>query len=97
MLDGNWYNFETAVFWVIQPCSPLEVYQRFGDDFCLHHRGYNDIHNGAGRKHLSKTSVKFSQVTRCNNPKDNHLYTRHLENLINSHVIFLLLRSCYYK
>jgi hypothetical protein len=29
----------------------------------------------------SETSVNFSQTTRCNNPEDSHLRTRHRENL----------------
>jgi hypothetical protein len=28
-----------AVFWVIAPCSLVEVYQRFRGPCCLHHQG----------------------------------------------------------
>jgi hypothetical protein len=28
-----------AVFWVVAPCSLVEVHQRFGGTFCLHHQG----------------------------------------------------------
>jgi hypothetical protein len=28
-----------AVFWVVAPCSLVEVYQRFGGPCCLHHQG----------------------------------------------------------
>jgi hypothetical protein len=28
-----------AVFWVVAPCSLVEVYQRFRDPCCLHHQG----------------------------------------------------------
>jgi hypothetical protein len=28
-----------AVFWVVAPCSLVEVYQRFGGTCCLHHQG----------------------------------------------------------
>jgi hypothetical protein len=28
-----------AVFWVVAPCSLVEVYQRFSGPCCLHHQG----------------------------------------------------------
>jgi hypothetical protein len=28
-----------AVFWVVAPCSVVEVHQRFRGPFCLHHQG----------------------------------------------------------
>jgi hypothetical protein len=28
-----------AVFWVVEPCSLVEVYQRFRGPSCLHHQG----------------------------------------------------------
>jgi hypothetical protein len=28
-----------AVFWVVAPCSLVEVYRRFGGTYCLHHQG----------------------------------------------------------
>jgi hypothetical protein len=28
-----------AVFWVVEPCSLIEVYRRFKGAFCLHHQG----------------------------------------------------------
>jgi hypothetical protein len=31
-----------AVFWVVAPCSLVEVYQRFRGPCCLHHQGDND-------------------------------------------------------
>jgi hypothetical protein len=30
---------EMAVFWVVIPCSLVEVYQRFRGPHCLHHQG----------------------------------------------------------
>jgi hypothetical protein len=30
-----------AVFWVVAPCSLVEVYQRFRGPCCLHHQGDN--------------------------------------------------------
>jgi hypothetical protein len=28
-----------AVFWVVAPCSLVEIYQRFRGPCCLHHQG----------------------------------------------------------
>jgi hypothetical protein len=28
-----------AVFWIVVPCSPVEVYQCFRGPFCFHHQG----------------------------------------------------------
>jgi hypothetical protein len=28
-----------AVFWVVEPCSLVEVYERFRGPWCLHHQG----------------------------------------------------------
>jgi hypothetical protein len=28
-----------TVFWVVAPCSPVEVYRRFIGTCCLHHKG----------------------------------------------------------
>jgi hypothetical protein len=32
-------NSKMAIFWVVAPCSLVEVYQRFRDPCCLHHQG----------------------------------------------------------
>jgi hypothetical protein len=32
-------EYEVAVFWVVAPCSLVEVYQRFRGPCCLHHQG----------------------------------------------------------
>jgi hypothetical protein len=31
-----------AVFWIVAPCSLVEVYQRFRGPCCLHHQGDDD-------------------------------------------------------
>jgi hypothetical protein len=31
-------NTQMAVFWVVAPCSLVELYQRFRGPCCLHHR-----------------------------------------------------------
>jgi hypothetical protein len=33
---------KTAVFWVVAPCSLVEVYQRFRGPCCLHHHHPDD-------------------------------------------------------
>jgi hypothetical protein len=33
------YSTKMAVFWVVAPCSLVEVYQRFRGPCCLHHQG----------------------------------------------------------
>jgi hypothetical protein len=30
---------KAIVFWVVAPCSPVEVYRRFRDARCLHYQG----------------------------------------------------------
>jgi hypothetical protein len=37
----NWMGgrLRMAVFWVVAPCSLVEVYQRFRGPCCLHHQG----------------------------------------------------------
>jgi hypothetical protein len=35
-------NMKMAVFWVVAPCSLVEVYQCFGGPCCLHH--HSDDH-----------------------------------------------------
>jgi hypothetical protein len=35
-------SMKMAVFWVVAPCSLVEVYQRFRGTYCLHHLGDDD-------------------------------------------------------
>jgi hypothetical protein len=66
-----------AVFWVVAPCSLVEVYQRFRVPCCLHHQGDN---KEAARN--SETLINFYQTTRSHNPEeDSHLHTHRRENL----------------
>jgi hypothetical protein len=60
-----------AVFWVLAPCSPVDVYGRFTGACCL-------IMEEAG---TSEASVNFYQTTRRKNPEDSHLHIRRRENL----------------
>jgi hypothetical protein len=65
-----------AVFWVVAPCSLVEVYQRFGGPCCLHHQG-----DEYWAMSTSETLVNVYQTTRCYNPKDSNLHTHRRENL----------------
>jgi hypothetical protein len=37
------YNTKIAVFWVVGPCSVVEVYRRFTSACCLHHQGVGKL------------------------------------------------------
>jgi hypothetical protein len=41
-------NMKMAVFWVVAPCSLVEIYRPFRGACCLHHQDDAD----GGRKHL---------------------------------------------
>jgi hypothetical protein len=55
-----------ALFWVVAPCSMVEVYRCFNGACCLRHQG-----EAAAR--TSETSVKLYKTTRRNNPEDSDL------------------------
>jgi hypothetical protein len=59
-----------AVFWVVAPCSLVEVYKRFRGRIAL-------MMEAAG---TSETLVNFYQTTRRYNPEDSHLRNHHREN-----------------
>jgi hypothetical protein len=63
-----------AVFWVVEPCSLVKVYQRFRGPCCLHHQGDSQART-------TETLVNFYQTTRRYNPEDSHLRTHRRENL----------------
>jgi hypothetical protein len=62
-----------AVFWVVAPCSLVEVYQRFRGPCCLHHQLGLLIALMMEAARTSETLVNFYQITRRYNPEDNHL------------------------
>jgi hypothetical protein len=60
-------RMEMAVFWVVAPCSLIEVYQSFKGTCCLHYQGDVEalialIMEAAS---TSETSANFYQTTRC--------------------------------
>jgi hypothetical protein len=53
-----------AVFWVVAPCSVVEVYRRFRSAIALMIEAAS----------ISETSINFFyQTTRCNKSEDSHL------------------------
>jgi hypothetical protein len=52
-----------AVFWVVAPCSLVEVYRRFRGAYYLMMEAVS----------TSETSVNIYQITRLNIPEDSHL------------------------
>jgi hypothetical protein len=69
-----------AVFWVVLPCSLVEVYQRFRGPCCLHHQSeVFALMMEAARS--SETLVNFYQTIRVYNPEDSHLPANRRENL----------------
>jgi hypothetical protein len=58
-------SMKMAVFWVLAPCSLIEVYQCFRGSCCL---------DDGGSK-TSETLVNFYQTTQRYNPEDSHLCT----------------------
>jgi hypothetical protein len=55
-------SMQMAIFWVVAPCSLVEVY-----------RGFRAITLMVEAASTSETSVNFYQITRRNNPEDSHL------------------------
>jgi hypothetical protein len=69
-----------AVFWVVAPCSLVEVHQCFRGPCCLHHQGDTHHPDDGGSKHLWNIG-KLLPGTRSYNPEDSHLRTHCRENL----------------
>jgi hypothetical protein len=43
-------SMKMAVFWVVAPCSLVEVYRRFRGPCCLHHQGDIALHGPTTQK-----------------------------------------------
>jgi hypothetical protein len=74
-------HIKMAVFWVVAPCSLVEVYQRFRGPCCLHNQGEGIIALMMEAARISETLVNFYQTTRRYNSEDSHLRTHRRENL----------------
>jgi hypothetical protein len=75
-----------AVFWVVAPCSLVEVYRHFRGACCLHHQGDDRPDDGGialiiETARTSETSVSFYQTSRRNNLEDSHLHTPRRKDL----------------
>jgi hypothetical protein len=62
-----------AVFWVVAPCSLVEVYRRFRRLQTFYHQKIIALMMEAAS--TSETPVNFYQTTRHNNPEEIHLQT----------------------
>jgi hypothetical protein len=57
-----------AVFWVVAPCSLVEVYQRFRGPCCLHHQPR--LHGIT----TQKTAIFVLTAVRTSNPTKNKVF-----------------------
>jgi hypothetical protein len=74
-----------ALFWVVAPCSLVDVYQRFRGPCSLHHQSeQNAIALIMEAARTSETLVNFYQTTRRYNPE----YT-HLPSLLRHSTVFI--------
>jgi hypothetical protein len=70
-------SVKMAVFWVVAPCSLVEVYQRFGG-------ACNLAALMMEAASTSGTLVNFYQTTWCNNPEDSHLHLSGMVTFLDS-------------
>jgi hypothetical protein len=70
-----------AVFWVVAPCSLVDIYRRFRGT-CVEAAS------------ISKTSVNFNQTTRRKNPKDSHLHKIFMLKPVNIFVQIAAMFKC---
>jgi hypothetical protein len=50
--NNTFCNLKLTLFWVVAPCSLVEVYRRFKDACCLHYQGGAHRPDDGGSKHL---------------------------------------------
>jgi hypothetical protein len=53
---------EMAVFWVVAPCSLVEVYQRFRGPCCLHHQGDCSDNTAQQSRRQPSTIISLNSV-----------------------------------
>jgi hypothetical protein len=85
-----------AVFWVVAPCSLVELYQRFRGPCCLHHQGDESSLHGATTQ---KTIIFILTAVKTSNPTYVTQSHTHLPTLIHGNVkiwlsFCVLLNSC---
>jgi hypothetical protein len=64
-VDVAKYVTETAVFWVVAPCSLMEIYKRFRGSCCLRQQ---DDHRLCIRQHgatVQKTAISITHLATC--------------------------------
>jgi hypothetical protein len=72
-------TLKMAVFWVVAPCSLVEVYQHFRGASIIRAAIIIVLMMKAAR--TSETLVNFYQTTLRYNPEDSNLHTHRRENL----------------
>jgi hypothetical protein len=86
-------GMKMAVFWVVEPCSLIEVYQRLRGPCCLHHQGFyqttrrynpEDSHL---RTHPRENLKSYSNVEMFGNTLNKILNSVHCYKLMGERVI----------
>jgi hypothetical protein len=67
-------TMKMAVFWVVAPCSLVEVYQHFRGTCCFQHQG-DEVAS------TCEMLVNFHQNTWHYNSEDSHFHAHHHKNL----------------
>lgn len=52
-------------FWDTAPCSLLEVYRRFGGEYCLHHQGDPMIMVAVRTRETSVNEITRRNILKC--------------------------------
>jgi hypothetical protein len=65
-LQKQMHIMKMAVFWVVAPCSLVEIDRRFRDAYCLHHQGNDrniseDSHLHTRRREILKSHHNMFQ------------------------------------
>jgi hypothetical protein len=86
----NFFTVKKAVFWVVAPCSLVEVCH----SKVLSASIIRIIALMMEAASISETLVNFYKTTRRNIPEDSQLHTRRRENL-KSHIFTVFRRACH--
>lgn len=66
----------SAVFWVLAPCTFVEVYQRFRDSRCLHRQGDESSVSIKEEEYLNLMSVQSGSQGPCSVELVSHLIVK---------------------